>query len=150
MRTFQILTALIFAYLIYGLYLARYDVRILPEELKAKPPHGFFELPRRDQRAHALKFGQRRPIRDHRGGASGRPRFHFDHGLEFIRWVTKPAGYHGPLLVMVDGQYSYLNSRMLHLGRARPAAVDHPRPRAGHLGDWLSQDRRDPESGLLF
>lgn len=43
MKKFILPTIAIFFYIIYGLYLAQYDVAILSEDLKAENPHGFLD-----------------------------------------------------------------------------------------------------------
>ena len=43
MKKFILPTLAIFFYLIYGLYLAQYDVAIFSEDLKAENPRGFLD-----------------------------------------------------------------------------------------------------------
>ena len=144
------LTALIFTYLIYGLYLAQYDVRILPEDLKPDSPRGYFDY-RGVTNVHTrLSSGT--------GDQSEVIAAAQAAGLDFVSITDlnsfdQPArapGYHGPLLVVVDGQYSYLNSRLLHLGAAGPKRLPSLGRAQVTLADWLSQAAREPDNGLLI
>src|SRR5262249_28300706 len=106
MKKYLILTGFILFYLIYGLYLANYDVAILSEDLKAENPHGFFDYRgvtnvRSEDVPELIKAAQ-------------------TAGLDFLSITdlnvfdkpTSLAGYHNNLLVMMDGEYSYVNSRL--------------------------------------
>lgn len=150
MRNFIYLTALIFVYLIYGLYLARFDVRILSEELVPDPPRGFFDY-RGVTNVHTnLSTGS--------GDLPAVIAAAQTVGLDFlsitdINLFDRPvsvAGYHSDLLVMMDGQYSYLNSRLLNLG----ATTDRHLQGVGRsqvlFADLLSQRDRDMAVGLFF
>ena len=106
----------IFVYLIYGLYLANYNVRIFPEELTAEPPRGFFDY-RGVTNVHTQLSSGSGDITQVIGAAQRA-------GLDFLSITDlnvfdKPsslAGYHSNLLVMMDGEYSYINSRLLNIG----------------------------------
>lgn len=149
MRTVLTLTALICTYLVYGLYLARYDVRILPEELKLAPPRGYFDY-RGVTNVHTQLSTGTGDEADVIAAAQAA-------GLDYLSITdlnvfdnarVRP-GYHGSLLVLIDGQYSYLNSRLLNLG----AKASHRLQSLGRaqvmLADALSQSARGPDTGLL-
>ena len=150
MKKLFYLTGVVLVYVIYGLYLARYDVRILPDELVSEPPKGFFDY-RGITNVHTQLSSGSGDLPTVIAAAS-------DAGLDFLsvtdlNQFDKPrnlAGYHGNLLVSVDGEYSYLNSRLLNIfakttrhlqgvGRSQPL-----------FADLLSQSERDPAAGLLI
>jgi hypothetical protein len=149
-RKFFLLTGLIFLYLIYGLYLANYDVRILPEELVAEAPHGFFDYKGVTNVHTRLSTGS--------GDIPTVIQAAQDSGLDFLsitdlNLFDKPsslAGYHGSLLVMMDGEYSYLNSRLLNIGARSMRHLQGLGRSQVLFADLLSQSARDPESGLLI
>jgi hypothetical protein len=143
MKKFYVITSLIFCYLIYGLYLAQYDVAILPENLKAENPRGFL---------------------DYRGITNVRPEDLNDViasaqtvGLDFLSITelnvfdkpTSLAGYHGNLLVMMDGEYSYLNSRLLNIGATTTRHLQGVGQSQVLFADLLSQTHRDPDLGVF-
>lgn len=144
MNKFFVLTSLIFLYLIYGLYLAQYDVAILPEDLVAEHPKGFFDyrgitnvrsgdLPAVIAAAQAvgLDFLSITDLND------------FDKSTTF-------AGYHGNLLVTMDGEYSYLNSRLLNIGATTTRHLQGVGRSQVIFADLLSQERKAPDLGLMI
>ena len=150
MKSVLVLTALIFTYLVYGLYLAHYDVRILTEDLKAEPPRGYFDYRGVTNVHTSLSSGT--------GDRAAVVAAAQAAGLDYLSITDlnvfdgdRPApGYHGTTLVMIDGQYSYLNSRLLNLG-AKPTQRLPSLGRAQVLlADALSQAARDPDAGLLI
>jgi len=149
MKKFFVITALIFIYLIYGLYLARFDVRIFPEELVIDPPKGFFDY-RGVTNVHTSLSSGSGDLSDVIGAAQS-------VGLDFISITDlnvfeKPksmGGYHGNLLVMLDGEYSYLNSRLLNLAAKSTSHLQGVGRAQVVLADMLSQENRSPEAGVL-
>lgn len=144
MKKFIVPTVVIFFYLIYGLYLAQYDVKILNEDLVPEHPHGFFDY---------------RGITNVRSGdinaviAAAQAA-----GLDFISLTdlnvfdkpTSLAGYHGNLLVMVDGEYSYLNSHLLNLGATTRRHLQGVGRSQVLFADLLSQKHKDADLGVLL
>ncbi|NJL25416.1 MAG: hypothetical protein HC902_09720 [Calothrix sp. SM1_5_4] len=140
----------LFFYLVYGLYLAQYDVRILPEELVADPPRGFFD------------YKGVTNVHTHLSSGSGDvPRVIAaaqSVGLDFLSVTDlnvfdKPsslAGYHGGMLVMMDGEYSYLNSRLLNIGATSARHLQGVGRSQVLFADLLSQNERDPDLGSLI
>lgn len=144
------LTGLIFVYVIYGLYLAQYNVAILPESLKAEPPRGYFDY-RGVTNVHTnMSSGSgdiTRVIADAQTA-----------GLDFLSITDtnvfdKPsslAGYHSSLLVMLDGEYSYLNSRLLNIGATTSRHLQGVGRSQVLFADLLSQVKKEDDVGLLY
>lgn len=143
MKKFFILTSLILLYLIYGLYLAHYDVDILSEGLVAEHPRGFLDycgvtdVTTRDLNA-VIEAGQ----------ATGLDFLSLTDLNNFVQ-TSSNAGYHGNLLVMSDGEYSYLNSHLLNLGATSNQHLQGLGRSQVLFADLLSQAHRDPDMGLL-
>lgn len=150
MKNFFIPTALTFLYLIYGLYIANYDVRILPEELVAEPPRGFFDY-RGVTNVHTQLSSGSGDIAKVIAAAQ-------TAGLDFLsitdlNMFDKPsslAGYHGNVLVMMDGEYSYSNSRLLNIGATSSRHLQGVGRSQVLFGDMLTQAQKDQDTGLLF
>lgn len=149
MRLFIGLVALFFAYLVYGLYLANYDVRILSEDLAAESPRGYFDY-RGVTNVHTrLSSGT--------GDATQVIAAAQEAGLDYLSITDlnvftpkrTPPVYHGSMLVMTDGQYSYSNSRLLNLGARDVRHVQSLGRAQVSFADMLSQPTRDPAAGLL-
>lgn len=149
MKKLVFLTVFIFLYLIYGLYLAQYDLKIVPTNLSAESPNGFHDY-KGVTNVHSVVStgsGEIQQIIDAAQAA----------GLDFISLTDlnsfeKPmtfSGYHSNLLVFVDGEYSYLNSRLLNV----LATTDKHLKGVGRsqvlFAELLSQKQRESDLGLL-
>ncbi len=149
MRKFIILTCAVFLYLIYGLYLAQYDVRILSEDLVPEPPRGFFDY-RGVTNVHTLmSSGSGDVTRVIEAAQTAGLDFLSVTDLNIFEKPKSLAGYHGSLLVMLDGEYSYLNSRLLNIGATSERHLQGVGRSQVLFADLLSQAERDPELGLL-
>lgn len=143
------LTILASIYLAYGIYLTHYDVRILPEDLVAESPRGFFDY-RGVTNVHTqLSSGSGDLLSVIEAAQAA--------GLDFLSVTDlnsfdKPsslAGYHGSTLVMIDGEYSYLNSRLLNIGARTSRHLQGLGRSQVLFADLLSQVSRDPDVGLF-
>lgn len=144
MNKFFVLTGFIFFYLVYGLYLAQYNVAILSEDLVAENPRGFLDY-KGITNVHSADVTQVIKAAQ-------------TVGLDFLSITDlnvfeKPnslAGYHNNLLVMVDGEYSYLNSRLLNIGATTSRHLQGVGRSQVLFADLLTQENRDPTLGQLI
>jgi hypothetical protein len=149
MRKTLVATALIFFYLIYGLYIANYDVRVFREDLVAEQPKSFFDY-RGVTNVHTNMSSGSGDITRVIAAAQAA-------GLDWLSITDlnvfdKPsslAGYHSNLLVMLDGEYSYLNSRLLNIGASTTRHLQGVGRSQVLFADLLSQAKKDPDVGLL-
>lgn len=150
MRKLYAFIGLVFLYITWGLYLAQYDVRILPEDLVAEPPKGFFDYAGVTNVHTQLSTGSgdMTEVIDSAQNA----------GLDFLSITDlnvfdKPmslAGYHSHLLVMMDGEYSYVNSRLLNIGATTNRFLQGVGRSQVLFADLLSQKERDQSAGLFI
>lgn len=150
MRKLLVATALIFFYLIYGLYIANYDVRVFKEDLVAEPPRGYFDY-RGVTNVHTnMSSGSG----DITGVISAAQAAGLDWlSLTDLNVFDKPsslAGYHSNLLVMMDGEYSYLNSRLLNVGVSTSRHLQGVGRSQVLFADLLSQPKKDADVGMLI
>jgi len=146
---FWIPTAAIFLYLIYGLYLANYDVRIFPEDLVAEPPRGFFDY-RGVTNVHTqLSSGSGDVSKVIAAAQSAGLDFLSITDLNVFDKPTSLAGYHSNMLVMMDGEYSYLNSRLLNIGSTSGRHLQGVGRSQVLFADLLSQPEKDTDVGVL-
>lgn len=149
MKNYLVPTTLIFLYLIYGLYLANYDVRILSEDLAAEAPRGFFDY-RGVTNVHTqLSSGSGDITRVVQAAQSAGLDFLSITDLNLFDKPSSLAGYHANLLVMMDGEYSYLNSRLLNIGATTSRHLQGVGRSQVLFADLLSQDKKDEDIGLL-
>ena len=144
MKKYILFTIAIFIYIIYGLYLAQYDVAILSEDLKAENPHGFLDYRgltnvRSDELNQVIKSAQTAQLD-----------FLSVTDLNVFDKATSLAGYHGNLLVMIDGEYSYLNSRLLNIGATTTRHLQGVGRSQVLFADLLSQSHKDADLGILI
>lgn len=136
-------------YLTYGVFLSRFDLEIIADEIVADNPNGYYDY-KGVTNVHTLLSTGSGSLEEIIAAAQ-------DSGLDFI-FITdlnqyeKPLhqeGYFGNLLVFIDGEYSYLDSRLLNLD-AQSASHLQGRGRSQALfADLLSQKNRDANSGVL-
>lgn len=150
MKNIARLTGLVFLYLIYGLYLAQYDVRIFPEHLVPESPRGFFDYKGVTNVHTHLSSGSG----DFAQVVAAAQESNLDFlSLTDLNVYDKPnalSGYHGALLVMMDGEYSYLNSRLLNIGATTSRHLQGVGRSQVLFADLLSQESKDSDVGLLF
>ncbi len=115
MKWINILIFPLFAFVFYGAYLFQFDLKVIPQELVSNHPSGFYDY--------------KGVINVHTQRSSGTGthdeiiKAAQQAGLDFIFFTDlnifdKPENieaYYENVLVFVDGEYSYLNSRLLNL-----------------------------------
>lgn len=141
---FYVLTAAIFLYVIYGLYVAQYDVAVLPGGLVAEHPRGFWDYSgithvRRGNFPAVVEAAQNAELD-----------FLSITDLNVYEPTASLAGYHGNLLVMMDGEYSYLNSRLLNIGASSSRHLQGVGRSQVIFADLLSRQERDADTGILI
>ncbi|MGE4131255.1 MAG: hypothetical protein AB7F86_06430 [Bdellovibrionales bacterium] len=149
MRKFFLLTGLVFLYLIYGVYLARYDVLIFPEDLVPEPPKGYLDYKGVTNVHTQMSSGS--------GDLPTVIQAGQDAGLDFLSITDlnvfdRPksmAGYHGHMLVMIDGEYSYLNSRLLNIGATTSRHLQGVGRSQVLFADLLSTPDRESDLGIF-
>ncbi len=150
MKKLVFLTAFVLCYLSYGLFLFNYDVRVLPEDLVAEAPKGFFDY-RGVTNVHTQLSSGSGSVPEVIAAAQAA-------GLDFVSITDlnvfdRPkslAGYHGSVLVMMDGEYSYLNSRLLNLGATSDQHLLGLGRSQVMFADLLSQIERPKSVGAIF
>lgn len=144
------LVTLVMVYLFYGIFLNRFDLRVIPGELTAADPAGFHDYAGviNVQTKHSTGSGT---VAEVALAAQ-------EAGVDFL-FITdlnrfeKPAdaveGYHGNVLVFIDGEYSYLNSRILNLGVSAERDLSGPGRAQVFFADMLSQRSRPKNQGFF-
>lgn len=114
MRSFIFAITLIFMYLAYGVFLAQYDLRIIPKELESEHPVGFHDYKGVVNVHSNLSSGSSDIMSIIRAAQAAELDFISFADLNIFDKPKQFEGEHGNLLVFIDGEYSYLNSRLLN------------------------------------
>src|ERR1700744_1778563 len=149
MRGLIIAIGTVFAYLIYGLYLSQYDLRIIPKELTAGHPPGFHDYKGVTNIHSTLSSGSGDIMSIITAAQNAELDFISFTDLNIFDKPKQFEGEHGNLLVFVDGEYSYLNSRLLNYF----AKTDRHLQGVGRsqvlFADLLSQKNRSEDIGVF-
>lgn len=149
MKKWLLFSSAVLAFITYGLIISQWNLRIVPVELAPKNPEGFYDYQGVTNVHSDLSTGSR--------SVSDVIRIAQDSDLDFIFFSDlnlsqKPQyleGYHGNLLVYVDGEYSYLNSRILNYDSSDPADLSSPGRSQLFLADQLTKTNRDSGLGIF-
>lgn len=142
------LILILLSYLVYGLFLNQYDIRIIHAELTPSHPQGYYDYSGVIGVQSQMSSGSGR-IEDIIASAQY-------SNLDFIFFTdlnpeSRPeglAGYHNNLFVFSDAKYNYLNSRLLNL-TSESDILQGPGRSQVLIADLLSQPTRDTKHGLF-
>lgn len=151
MKWTSLFVAALLTYLLWGLYLNRYGMDIIPGELAARDAPGFHDY------AGVIHVHSKEST----GGgdvaeiiAAGQAA-----GLDFL-FLTDinpfdskdghMAGYHDNLLVFIDGEFTYLNSHLLNIGVSASRDLSGPGRAQVFFTDLLSQTQRATDQGIFI
>jgi len=138
-------------YLFYGIFLSRFDLGVIPGELSARDPQGFHDYSGVINVHTDLSTGSGTPIEVIAAAQEAGLDFLFLTDLNVFEPNAKQLeGYHDNLLVFVDGEYSYLNSRLLNLGVGAQRDLSGPGRAQVFFADMLGQQQRATEQGLFI
>lgn len=137
------------AFITYGLIISQWGLRIVPAELAPSNPPGFYDY-RGVMNVHSdLSSGSRSVSEIIQIAQTAGLDFIFFSDLNLANKPNHLEGYHGNLLVFVDGEYSYLNSRILNYDSSDPADLSSPGRSQFFLADQLTQTSRDANLGIF-
>ena len=113
MRALIGLTALLLSYFVYGFYVSQMDSSIIPVELKPANPKGFYDYRGVSNVQTSLSSGSSSPIDVISDAKTSGIDFLILTDKNHISGESSQSGYHGNLLVFDEGEYSFLDSRLL-------------------------------------
>lgn len=142
--------ALFILYLSYGIVVSQYEVEIIPPTLEPPDAKGFYDY--------------RGVINIHtkHSSGSGDPEqviaaaqevdldFIIITDLNDFQPQNELEGYHNKVLVFVDGEYTYLDSRLINLAATNMDHLQGLGRSQALFADLLSQRNRDPSKGMLI
>lgn len=142
---------LVMAYLFYGIFLNRFDLRIIPGELTARDPEGFHDYVGVINVQTDASSGSGTLQEVVEAGQRAGLNFIFVTDLnQFDSPTSTQDEYFDNLLVFRDGEYSYLNSRLLNLGVSAHRDLSGPGRAQVFFSDLLSQAKRPANQGIFL
>ena len=150
MKWFNFVILPLFCFVFYGAYLFQYNLKIVPQELVSDHPKGFYDY------KGVLNIHTRDPS----GNGSYREviRAAQSAGLDFVSItdlnVFEPSSfseaYYDNVLVFVDGEYSYLNSRLINLFATSRDHLQGVGRSQVFFNDLLNTNPKPRDAGMLL
>jgi hypothetical protein len=150
MKWIGAIVALVMVYLFYGIFLNNFDLSVIPSELSASDPPGFHDYAGIINVHTNASTGSASPENVILAGQEAGLDYLFITDLnQFDPAAKRFEGYHNNLLVFVDGEYTYLNSRLLNIGVSTPRDLLGPGRAQVFFADVLGQTKRPRDQGLF-
>jgi hypothetical protein len=149
MRLIISLTGLVMAYLIYGFYISQVNYSIIPPELKREHPEGYYDYRGVSNIRTELSNGSSSPVDVIAEAKLTGLDFVILTDLNQFDHSESINGYNGNLLVMNEGEYTYLDSRLLHYSLEKENPPESSGEVSVYFTDLLSQKSSDHKDTLL-
>lgn len=149
MKKLLLFSGVLIFFIGYGLVISQWNLSVMPAELVTKNPSGFYDY-QGIMNVHTASGRGSRSIQDVISIAQ-------ESELDFVFFTDlnqelKPKnleGYHGNLYVFVDGQYSYLDSRILNFDSSDPLELRGPGRSQIFFADQLTNTNRTKDLGIF-
>lgn len=149
MKKWLIGSGIFLFFISYGLIISQWNLSVLPMELATKNPPGFYDY-QGITNVHTLRGTGSRKIEDViRIAQEMNLDFIFFTDLNQESMPQNLEGYHGNLFVFVDGEYSYLESRILNLDSSDPTELSRPGRSQLFFADQLTNPNRSADLGIF-
>ena len=150
MKTYKkVLFITFFAYLIYGVFISQYGMSIFPDTLNRKNPAGFYDYVgvmnvHTSQSIGTGSFDQVVSAAQKTG-----LNFIFISDLNAFKVKKQLEKYYEKLLVFVDAEYSYLDSRLLIYGRSSYSDLNNFGQAQATISDLISKEKKSTADGIV-
>jgi hypothetical protein len=149
MRVFSFLTAVVLIYFVIGFYVSQNDLTIIPAGIESDNFPGYYDY-----------RGEMNVRSNLSVGSSSVPEIISEAkaaGLDFLiltdtnqmQSIDLFSSYHGNLLVFQEGEYSYLDSRILFLSYDRQPSFPDLASSQVFLADLISKGANEKKEGLV-
>lgn len=139
MRTWISLSVFLISYFIYGFYIYRFDLNVVPQQLRKENPPGFYDY-RGVINVHTdLSLGSSHPKQVISSAKATNLDFLILTDLNIFNDVSGVEGYHGNTLVFVGSKVSYLDSRLIYYSLKNEALGTSLGDSQVKLADLLTQ-----------
>jgi len=147
--TFGFVTTFII-YFIYGLILSQFQLNVITNELEPNHPSGFYDYKGVVNVHSLLSTGTGTFEEIVKSAQDSNLDFIFFTDLNNFKKESSPSGYYNKLLVFIDGEYSYLDSRLLNIHSKSENHLQGPGRSQVLFADLLSQENKQREEGLFI
>lgn len=149
MRKVLICSAIFFLLFFYGLILTQTRLSVISEEFEPKNPTGFFDY-RGISNVHTERgLGSGSIVDVIRAAQESNLDYLILTDLNSFSESPIPDSYHRKLLFISGGEFSYLDSRLIHLDLAKKHTIGSPGQAQLLLADLLSQSDRDTREDFI-
>lgn len=149
-RFFTVLTAFVFAYFCYGIYVAQVDLDIIPPEIERAQPPGYYDYRGALNIQTDLSMGLSSPTEVIDEGRRAGLDFMILTDVNQFETAELYNGYYGSLLVFSEAEYSFLDSRVLYIGEQPGKSFLSSAEANLALTDLLSQNSQDSRDGIAI
>jgi hypothetical protein len=150
MRVWIWLSILLISYFIYGFYISRYDLSVVPKQLRKENPVGFYDY-RGVINVHTdLSIGSSQPREVIMAAQTAKLDFLILTDLNVFQDTTNLEGYHGNTLVFVGNKISYLDSRLIYYSLKKESLGSNLGEAQVKMADLLSQKPGDHKDSLVI
>lgn len=151
MKWANLFVAILLTYLLWGLFLNRYSMDIIPGELAARDPVGFHDYAGVIHVHTKSSSGSGEISEIVAAAQTAGLDFLFLTDLNQFEPVNQNlAGYHDNLLLFIDGEFTYLNSHLLNIGVSAERDLSGPGRAQVFFSDLLSQTQRPSDQGIFI
>lgn len=137
-------------YLTYGFYLSQVDLQVTPPGLRKSNPPGYYDYRGVINVRTNLSNGSSRPQRVIQEAKNAGLDFLILTDVNYYNRIDTHNGYNGSLLVMEEGEYRFLDSRLLYIASNRQNFPDNSSDAMIFFADILSRRSSDPSSDLVI
>ncbi len=149
MKFFIYTFAVLISYLIYGIFLSQYDLAIIPKELMRHNPEGFHDYAGVTNVHSSFSIGSGSITEIIAAAQQEELDFISIADLNVFEKPIEFQGYHNDLLVLIDGEYSYLNARLLNYDASTEDHLKGVGQSQALFAELLSEPHRPEEFGIF-
>lgn len=150
MKIFNFVVFPLFLFVFYGAYLFQYNLKIIPQELVSSHPVGYYDYKGVLNVHTNISTGSGTHEEVIRAAQRAGLDFLSFSDLNVFETQEKIEAYYDNVLVFADGEYSYLNSRLLNLFATSREHLQGVGRSQIFFNDLLNSDPKPSESGILL
>jgi hypothetical protein len=150
MRLFSVLTAFVLMYFVIGFYVAQNDLTIIPAGLESDNYPGYYDYRGEMNVRSNLSSGSSSVTEIISEGKAAGLDFLIFTDANQMRSIDMYSSYHGNLMVLQEGEYSFLDSRILFLSNDRQPSFNDLADSQVFLADLISKQANENKEGLAI
>lgn len=151
MTRFLIFSSLaLIMYLTYGFYLSQVDLQVVPSGLRKSNPSDYYDYRGVINVRTNLSNGSSRPQRVIQEAKNAGLDFIILTDVNYYNRMDSFGGYNGNLMVLEEGEYRFLDSRLLYVSLNRQNFPDNSTDAMIFFADILSKKPNDSVSDLVI